>query len=188
MVWDVGERRTAFFPSLYDIAFYSFMLHSFTSFFSSSSTVYLMMYRYAKKKANAFPGYGLRVPNLDSKLFYLYRIREMEPRPYGLYILAWCIVLMEICFRYYACEAQYSKSVHASFERKRYYWQPIPHYIAAYLLCLLAVFLPIRGSAFNRNSFVRRSISFLVAIDGPTALIIGLAHYFQSRLLLCVST
>lgn len=72
----MGCGREAYYissPSLYDIAFYSFMLHSFTSFFSSSSTVYLMMYRYAKKKANAFPGYGLRVPNLDSKLSYLYR-------------------------------------------------------------------------------------------------------------------
>ena len=62
----------------------------------------------------------------------------------------------------------------------RSYWA----YSIAYFLCVVVIFLDIKKYDFFKSPSLRSLLSFLHAADGIVALILALAFYYKSRLLL----
>lgn len=59
-------------------------------------------------------------------------------------------------------------------------------YFGAYILCIVAVFLDLKQYSFFKQPILRKFLSFLHAMDGIVALILGLAYYYKSQLILYI--
>lgn len=95
--------------------------------------------------------------------------------------VAWISVLSESVWRIYRCNNHLMNSNYAH--------QGFPAgslYFGAYVLCILAILLDLKRYEFFKLPFLRNFLSFLHAIDGIVALVLSLAYYFKSKLLLYI--
>ncbi len=89
--------------------------------------------------------------------------------------LAWIIISTETLWRASHCHFNVANALLLTD------FQPGILFVIAYLLCAAAIFMNIKSIAFFKTALVRDSITFLHAADGFTALVMGLAIYFQSN-------
>jgi hypothetical protein len=94
--------------------------------------------------------------------------------------VAWVSVLLESVWRAHKCSQFHD------------YSPPFGNfsvgvvYFGAYAMCILAIFLDIKRYAFFKRPELRSFITFLHAVDGIIALVLALAYYFRSKVLLIV--
>ena len=65
-------------------------------------------------------------------------------------------------------------------------FNPALYYSITYLLCMVVIYLNIKTMPFFKLPLLRNFLSILHAIDGFIALILGLAAYYESNLLLLI--
>ena len=92
--------------------------------------------------------------------------------------VAWVAVFLESAWRSHKCFA-ISSGYHSIFS-----FSTGSTYLGAYLLCILAIYLDLKNYAFSKSPMVRNFLSFLHAIDGISALMLALAYYYKSPILL----